>query len=65
MKQLHNAVIYLEFIMVLKGNLPKMYNILPKNYFSYIFEFQLVTFFTFSLILRDPLMVSVSPGYLP
>ena len=62
MRHLHNAVLYLEFIMLLKGNLPpKMYNILSRNYFSYIFEFQLVNFFSFSLILGDPLMVSPPP----
>ena len=46
--------------MLLKGNLsPKMYrlyNILPRNYLSYIFEFQLNPF-AFSFILGDPFMV--------
>ena len=39
MRHLHNTVLYLEFIMLRKGNLP------PKMYFSHIFEFQLVNFF--------------------
>ena len=50
--------------MLLKGNPPpKLYsygNILPRNYVSYIFEFQLVPF-DFSLTLGDPFMVSPSP----
>ena len=50
--------------MLLKENLPpKMCsydNMLPRNYLSYIFEFQLVTF-AFSLILGDPFMVSPPP----
>ena len=49
--------------MLLKRNLPrKMYsygNILPRNYLSYIFEFQLFPF-PFSLISGDSLMVSPS-----
>ena len=49
---------------MLKGNLsPKIKsygNILPRNCFSYIFEFQLVPL-GFILILRDPFMVSPSP----
>ena len=53
----------LEFIILLKRNLPrKMYsyeNILPRNYLSYIFEFQLFPF-PFSLISGDSLMVSPS-----
>ena len=51
----------LESIMLLKGNFPpKFYNysnIFPRNYLSYIFEFQLVPF-AFSLILGDPFMES-------
>ena len=44
--------------MPLKGNLPpKMYDILPRNYLSYIFELQLVLL-AFSLILGDAFMVS-------
>ena len=54
----------LEFIMLLKGNLPPKINsygnILSRNYLSYIFEFQLVPF-AFSLILGDPFMVSPPP----
>ena len=50
--------------MLLKGNPPpKLYsygNILPRNFLSYIFEFQLVPF-DFSLTLEDPFMVSLSP----
>ena len=57
----HNAV---EFIILLKGNLPqKMYsegNILLRNDLSFIFEFQLAPF-AFSLILGDPFMVSPFP----
>ena len=53
----------LEFIILLKRNLPwKMYsyeNILPRNYLSYILEFQLFPF-PFSLISGDSLMVSPS-----
>ena len=51
----------LEFIMLLKKDLPpKMYsygNILPRNYLSYIFEFQLVPF-AFNLISGDSLFMS-------
>ena len=50
--------------MLLKGNLhPKMFSygyILPRNYISHIFEFQLVPF-PFSFILGDPFMVFLSP----
>ena len=50
-----------EFIMLLKENLPpKIHsygNILPRNYLSYMFKFQLVPF-AFSLILGDSFMVS-------
>ena len=46
--------------MMLEGNFPpEMYsygNVLPRNYLSYIFQFQLVPF-TFSLVLGDPFMV--------
>ena len=58
------GLINLEFIMLLKGNLPPKINsygnILSRNYLSYIFEFQLVPF-AFSLILGDPFMVSPPP----
>ena len=44
--------------MLLKGNLPpKMYNILPRNYLSYTFEFQLVLF-VIRFILGDPFTLS-------
>ena len=63
-EHLHNAVLYLELIMLLKGNfLPKMHtdeNILRRNYLSYIFEFQLVPF-AFSPILEDPLKLPPLP----
>ena len=50
--------------MLLKGNIPLKINsygkIMPRNYISYIFEFQIVPF-ALSLILGDPFMVSLLP----
>ena len=53
--------IYLKFIILLEGNLPRemyIYGKMPINNVSCIFEFWLVPF-AFSLILRDTFMVSL------
>ena len=50
--------------MLLKGNIPLKINsygkIMPRNYISYIFDFQIVPF-ALSLILGEPFMVSLLP----